>query len=214
MPGGEQAIREPWRMAAAHLRSAGLQLDLPGVEPSAASAVLRMLQRSVHAPLTSSMGRLFDAVAAIAGAKRTVSYEGQAAIALEWLATGVEPDRAYPVDLLDQGERVIVDTRPLVAAVVADVAGGATPGQVGRRFHSAVVELIARVCARLRGRTGLDTVALSGGVFANAILTREATLRLAADGFRVLRHRLVPPNDGGLSLGQLAAAAARDVRKE
>jgi hydrogenase maturation protein HypF len=215
MPGGEQAIREPWRMAAAHLRSAGLQPDLPRVEPSALSAVMRMLERSIQAPLTSSMGRLFDAVAAIAGARSgAISYEGQAAIALEWLSTGVEPDRAYPFGLFEEGERVVVDTRPLVAAVASDVRAGAGPAQVGRRFHSAVVELIAAVCARLRARTALDAVALSGGVFANSILSRETARRLASDGFRVLRHRLVPPNDGGLCLGQLAAAAARDERKE
>jgi hydrogenase maturation protein HypF len=161
------------------------------------------------------MGRLFDAVAAIAGARSTaVSYEGQAAIALEWLATGLDPENAYPVELFERGDALIVDTRPLIAAVAADIRRGAAPAAVARRFHSAVVELIVRVCGRLRERAGLDSVALSGGVFMNSILLREATRRLTAGGFRVLRHRLVPPNDGGLSLGQLAAAAALDEVKE
>jgi hydrogenase maturation protein HypF len=185
------------------------------VDAAALGSVLRQLERPVNAPLTSSMGRLFDAVAAIAGARRAeVTYEGQAAIALEWLATGFESDRAYPVELFAQGDRLIVDSRPIVAAAFADARAGATAGQIGRRFHSTVVELIAQVCARLRTQTGLDTVALSGGVFANALLAREAAARLSIDGFEVLRHRQVPPNDGGLCLGQLAAAAARDEERE
>jgi hydrogenase maturation protein HypF len=143
-----------------------------------------------------------------------VTYEGQAAIALEWLATGVEPDVAYPVELFDDGDRLVVDTRPVVAAAARDVARGATPERVGRRFHSTVVELIARTCERLRTRTGLGRVALTGGVFANALLGDEAERRLAGDGFEVIRHTLVPPNDGGLCLGQLAAASARDRIEE
>jgi len=211
MPGGERAIREPWRMAVAHLRAAGEDTALPGVDPAAISAVRRMLDRSVSSPLTSSMGRLFDAVAAIAGARASqVTYEGQAAIALEWLATGLDPDRAYPFELFEQGDRLVVDTRPLVAAAAADARAGAGAARIGRRFHSAVVDLIAAVCARLRRRTGLEAVALSGGVFVNAILAREAAARLETDGFRVLRHRVVPPNDGGLCLGQLAAVCALD----
>ena len=211
MPGGERAIREPWRMAVAHLRAAGEDTALPGVDPAAISAVRRMLDRSVSSPLTSSMGRLFDAVAAIAGARASqVTYEGQAAIALEWLATGLDPDRAYPFELFEQGDRLVVDTRPLVAAAAADARAGAGAARIGRRFHSAVVDLIAAVCARLRRRTGLEAVALSGGVFVNAILAREAAVRLETDGFRVLRHRVVPPNDGGLCLGQLAAVCALD----
>jgi hydrogenase maturation protein HypF len=215
MPGGERAIREPWRMAVAHLRAAGEDTALPGVDPAAITAVRRMLDRSVNSPLTSSMGRLFDAVAAIAGARASqVTYEGQAAIALEWLATGLDPDGAYPVELFEQGDRLVVDTRPLVAAAAADARAGAGAARIGRRFHSAVVDLIAAVCGRLRRRTGLEAVALSGGVFVNAILAREAAVRLETDGFRVLRHRVVPPNDGGLCLGQLAAVCALDGSKE
>jgi hydrogenase maturation protein HypF len=215
MPGGERAIREPWRMAVAHLRAAGEDDALPGVDPAALSAVRRMLERSVNSPLTSSMGRLFDAIAAIAGACASeVSYEGQAAVALEWLATGLDPDRAYPVELFEQGDRLVVDTRPVVAAALADARAGAGAARIGRRFHSTVVEMIAAVCGRLRQRTGLATVALSGGVFVNAILAREAAARLEAGGFQVLRHRVVPPNDGGLCLGQLAAVSALDRIKE
>ena len=200
MPGGEQAIREPWRMAIAHLRAAGEDPAGLGFDECA----LRM-----HGPLTSSMGRLFDAVSAIAGVRQSrVSYEGQAAIELEWAAGGVDVAAPYPVDLIEEEDRIVIDTRPLIAAAARDARSN-VPG-IARRFHFGVVEIIARVCARLRERTGIEVVALTGGVFMNAILLRESSSRLAARGFQVLRHRLVPPNDGGLALGQLAAAAARD----
>ena len=215
LPGGEQAAREPWRMALAHLRAAGRPLgDLEvarRVPPEAVRAVERMLERGFNSPLTSSMGRLFDAVAAIAFASTRVSYEGQAAIRLEALAASAAADGSYPFELCGQAP-LRVDPRPAVLAAAADARRGASAAAIARRFHSGVVEMVAQVCGRLRAATGLRTAALSGGVFLNAILTAEAEVRLAADGFRVLRHRLVPPNDGGLSLGQLAVVAARDAR--
>ena len=195
MPGGEQAIREPWRMAVSYLRAAGEEVEADGV-------LLRMLERGVNSPLTSSMGRLFDAAAAISGLRGRVSYEGQRAVELEWLATGADGEPPYPVEL-DGG---IVDTRPLIRALARDAREGLAAARIARRFHSSVVELIARTCVWLRDRGAPDSVALSGGVFMNAILLEEASQRLSALGFRVLRHLLVPPNDGGLALGQLAAA--------
>jgi hydrogenase maturation protein HypF len=199
MPGGEAAIREPWRMAASHLRAAG--------EPH------RPVPLS--GPLTSSMGRLFDAVAAIAGAHAgRVDYEAQAAIALEWRATGVDADEAYPAEVFESGGALVLDPRPLIRAVSHAVRAGRQPHEIARRFHSAVIAWVVRTCRLLRERTGIITVALSGGVFMNAILAQECAARLSGEGFRVLRHRLVPPNDGGLSLGQLAAAAARDAGGE
>jgi hydrogenase maturation protein HypF len=175
---------------------------------------MKMLERRLHTPLTSSAGRLFDAVAALAGLRDRVSYEGQAAMELEWLATDVAPDRAYPFDLMDETEGdppekiLIVDTRPLINAVAADAGRKVAAPLIARRFHSTMADLLAAVCARLRQQTGLGVVALSGGVFMNALLTSEVTARLVEAGFRVYRQRLVPPNDGGLSLGQLAIAAA------
>jgi hydrogenase maturation protein HypF len=172
-----------------------------------------MLERRLNTPWTSSAGRLFDAVAALAGVRDRVSYEGQAAIELEWLAEGAPPDGAYPFDLSvpTQGSAdapLVVDTRPLIRGVAEDVERGTGAATIARRFHSAMVEMIAVVCGRLRKDAGLSDVVLSGGVFLNALLTREVGARLTDDGFRVHRHRLVPPNDGGLSLGQLAVAAA------
>ena len=118
------------------------------------------------------------------------------------------------MELFEEGDRLVIDPRPVVAAALADARAGAGAARIGRRFHSTVVEMIAAVCGRLRRRTGLATVALSGGVFVNAILAREAAARLEAGGFQVLRHRVVPPNDGGLCLGQLAAVSALDRSKE
>jgi hydrogenase maturation protein HypF len=208
LPGGDRAIREPWRMAVSHLADA--HAELPELRarllPVELRTVERMLARGLNTPRTSSAGRLFDAVASLAGVRDRVSYEGQAAIELEWLATEIAPDGAYPFDL--GGDPLVIDTRPLIRAVVADVSRGVGAALVARRFHSTLVELIAEVCSRLRAATGIDAVTLSGGVFLNALLTQEVSRRLAADGFRVYRHRLVPPNDGGLSLGQLAVAAA------
>jgi len=143
-----------------------------------------------------------------------VKYEGEAAIGLEWRATGIEPEDAYPAEIFEAGDALVLDPRPLVRAVSRDRAGGVAPQRIARRFHSAVVSWVVRTCVLLRERTGVPTVALSGGVFMNAILAHECAAGLAVEGFRVLRHRLVPPNDGGLCLGQLAAAAARDAGEE
>ena len=205
MPGGEQATREPWRMAVAHLRAAGEAAGNLAPAP-ALRAVERMLERSFNSPLTSSMGRLFDAVAAIAGVCRQVSFEGQAAIRLESLATGLAPDGVYDFQL----EGPLIRCAPLVSAVARDVRGGVEPARIARRFHSTVVEIAAQVCERLRAQSGIAEVVLSGGVFMNAILLSETLERLAARGFRVFRHHRVPPNDGGLCLGQLAVAAAKE----
>jgi hydrogenase maturation protein HypF len=203
-------------MAVAHLADAGC--ENPGMErrldPAALRTVRTMLERRFHSPLTSSAGRLFDAVSTLAGLRPRVSYEGQAAMELEWLATGLRPDGVYPFDLEEArsgpGDEItlVVDTRPLIRAVAEEAGRGIEPARIGRRFHATMVAMIASVCGRLREATGLGVVVLSGGVFMNALLTSKVEARLEGDGFRVYRHRLVPPNDGGLSLGQLAVAAA------
>jgi hydrogenase maturation protein HypF len=151
----------------------------------------------------------------LAGLRNRVSFEGQAAIEWEWLASDLVADGGYPYALTETGQSQstdpdwIIDTRPLVRAVVRDLEAGVAAARIARRFHTTLVEMIDDVCARLRGQTGLRQVVLSGGVFMNGLLTTEAAARLECDGFEVYRHQLVPPNDGGLSLGQLAIAAAR-----
>ncbi|HVL70195.1 MAG TPA: carbamoyltransferase HypF [Vicinamibacterales bacterium] len=216
LPGGEQAVREPWRMAVAHLLDAGCSVDaFAARHRQAFPVIVRMIERRLNTPLTSSAGRLFDAVAAIAGLRDTVSFEGQAAMQLE-AAAGAAPgggDDGYPVDLLDGAGTLEMDTRPLIAAAAFDAQRGRDAGMIARRFHAGLADAAARTCERLRTALGHDTVVLSGGVFLNALLTRECERRLIARGFRVLRHERVPPNDGGLSLGQAAVAAARFRRR-
>jgi hydrogenase maturation protein HypF len=204
LPGGDAAVREPWRMALSHLVDAGTPFPAFTTRQDAHSLriVERMIDRRLNTPMTSSVGRLFDAVAALAGVRDRVSHEGQAAIELESLAWSVPPEGGYPFAI---EENLTIDTRPLIAAVVADRGTG--PARVARRFHSTLVEIIRTMCGRIRATTGLETVVLSGGVFLNALLTSETMTALARDGFVVYRHQLVPPGDGGLSLGQLAVAA-------
>jgi hydrogenase maturation protein HypF len=211
MPGGDQAIREPWRMALAHLLDASGTDDLLASHvPTVALRTARtMIERQFNTPLTSSAGRLFDAVASLAGVRDRVTFEGQAAVELEWLAAEAATDNAYPFDLVQMGPEatLAIDTRPIIQAVARDARQRTDTRRIARRFHSTMVELIATVCDRLRQATGLKVVVLSGGVFMNALLTQEASGRLQREGFQVYCHRLVPPNDGGLSLGQLAIAA-------
>jgi hydrogenase maturation protein HypF len=210
MPGGDQAIREPWRMAISHLRDA--QVLNPALRarllPSEMRVIERMLERGLRTPLTSSAGRLFDAVAALSGVRLCVAYEGQAAVELEGLACGAAQDVVYPYAVEQPGATLVLDTRPLIAAVAEDGNRKVSAALIARRFHSTLVAIIVQVCRREREQCGIGAVVLSGGVFQNALLTREASAKLREDGFRVYRHRLVPPNDGGLSLGQVAIGAA------
>jgi hydrogenase maturation protein HypF len=159
-------------------------------------------------------------VASLAGVRDTVSYEGQAAVELEWLATQMPCDGSYPFEITTPhtGPHVAtvggppkpseIDTRPLIRALLADVEQGAESRKIARRFHSTIVEIIAATCGAIRQETTLAAVALSGGVFMNALIATETAARLRADGFRVYRHIQVPPNDGGICLGQLAIGAA------
>ena len=221
MAGGEQAIREPWRMAAAHVLDAAVDWSILGkfnIPARKVHTVRRMLDRRFNTQSTSSVGRLFDAVAALAGLQTEVQFEGQAAMELEWLATDIPPDHGYTFGLVDaeegasEQESIVIDTRSMIAAVASDVHSGVPVARIARRFHSSLVEVIAQTCIRLRDQTGVEATVLSGGVFQNSLLLSEAVLRLVGEGFRVYRHELVPPNDGGLCLGQLAIGAAWQIR--
>lgn len=206
LPGGDATVHRPYRMALAHLHAAGVAWtdDLPCVAACAADerAVLEhQLRTGLGCTPTSSMGRLFDAVSSLAGVRHAADYEGQAAIELEGRSRSVEAaGGAYRF-----GEPM--DATPVIRAVANDVRTGVPSSLIGARFHSAVVDLVATVARRARAETGLSTVALSGGVFQNALLLTGACRVLRRDGFTVLRHRVVPPNDGGLALGQLIIAA-------
>jgi hydrogenase maturation protein HypF len=219
LPGGEQAIHQPWRMAAAYLaRTYGdtfLTLDIPFVrqlDRSKWRVLSQMIAKGINCPQTSSMGRLFDAVAAIVCLQTEVQYEGQAAIELEALATTCA-DRVtnYPF-LLHPDRPMRLDVAPVIDAIVKDIVRGVSPASIARRFHLTVTAMLADTCYDVRKQTGLNTVALSGGVFQNQLLLEQLITRLETMEFEVYINRRVPPNDGGLSLGQLAVAAAR-IRK-
>ena len=174
MPGSEKAVHEPWRMAVSHLTDAGCDDSSVAARVGGISikAVRRMISRQFNTPQTSSAGRLFDAVASLAGIRDQVSYEGQAAIEMEHLATGLEVNGSYPFEISGEGPWV-VDTRPLIGAVLADVTKGTKCGVMARRFHSTVVDMIASACRKIAKSSGVTTVVLSGGVFLNALLTGE-----------------------------------------
>ena len=211
MPGAAAAIRAPWRMALSYLRQTfgegyrDLGIDfLSAVDHGQAEVIDRMAARGVNAPLTSSMGRLFDGVAALLGLRHTVAFEGQAAMELEMCAADGEEGH-YEVAWQDAAP-IAIPTAPIVAGVVTDLQQGKTPSHISRKFHTTLVRLFTELCGHLRRRADLDRVVLSGGVFQNALLLQELSRTLAAAGFSVYTQRLVPPNDGGIALGQAVVA--------
>ncbi|MYW45232.1 carbamoyltransferase HypF [Streptomyces sp. SID161] len=212
LPGGDAGVANPCRLALARLWAAGLPWTplLPSVTACSDTerAVLRrQLERQVACVPTSSMGRLFDAVSSLVGVCHRAGYEAQAAAELE--AAALEADGsdtvAYPFGL-GGGDSLGCDPAPMLTALLHDQARGTPVPLLAARFHRGVARAVTEICHRARTATGLATVALTGGVFANALLEQECAVRLAGDGFTVLRHGEVPPNDGGLALGQLMVA--------
>jgi len=210
MPGGERAILEPWRMAAAHLyRTFGeefLNWDLPFVPYVRNWEVLRrMLDQGVASPFTSSAGRLFDAVSAVVGVHPgPVAYEGQAAMELE--ASAEDGEGAYELEVVREDGMWVVETKSLWRTLVEDFLGGAPVPDISGKFHRGLARAVAEVCIRMRGETGVRKVALSGGVFQNAYLLERTISLLEKEGFRVYHNLVVPPNDGGICLGQALVA--------
>lgn len=212
LPGGDAAIRHPRRMALAHLAAAGIEWHphLPPVEatPESERKILaRQLETGFGTVPTSSMGRLFDAVASLAGLAQESRFEGEAAMALEAAAEGSEGGEPYRFALLDE-ECLRLDPSPVLAAIVRDRLRGEPAGKIAARFHAAVADALVAACVHGRKKTGIATVALSGGVFQNVLLLRLAKDGLVRAGFEVLTHHKVPPNDGGLALGQAVICGA------
>jgi hydrogenase maturation protein HypF len=216
LPGGEAAIREPWRMACAWLAAAtgerapavpaGLRAD---VDERSWDVVCELVRSGLGSPPTTSMGRLFDAVAAICGIRSRVNYEGQAAAELEAISDPAERD-AYPLASVDRGPGPLtLDARETVREIARDVELGIPPPRIGGRFHEAVALATASACGREAERAGTDTVVLSGGVFQNRLLLERTAGLLGDAGLRVLWPLELPPNDGGIAYGQVAVAAAR-----
>jgi hydrogenase maturation protein HypF len=209
LPGGDASIKKPARTALALLWSLGLEWDEKlspvTVFTEQEQVILRaQLERKINTPLTSSMGRLFDAAAALAGVRQTVNYEGQAAIEFEALADSAE-GKAYSFSL-DQDQ---VQVRTAVESLISDVLAGVPVSKISARFHNGLAACVLEVCSKIRSETGIDEVALSGGVWQNITLIGRTLSLLKEEGFRVYIHREVPANDGGLSLGQTVIAAAR-----
>ncbi len=217
LPGGAAAIRQPWRMGISNLialygEEETVKLPLAVVRNAGerdARLIARLAERGLNTPPTSSAGRLFDAVAALAGVPGTqrTTYEGQAAIELE-LAADRPMSRGYPFRLRQDGEAWTVETREIIGGVVEDLMAGRGAGEISARFHRTMAEVVVAGCERVRDAGGANAVALSGGTFQNMLLLEQATELLEERGFEVHRHRRVPANDGGLALGQAVLANA------
>lgn len=220
LPGGEKSVREPWRNAYAHLaRALGRDWierspELPIARYLATKSLATLdaaLMRRLNAPLASSTGRLFDAVAAALDVcMDRQSYEGQAGMMLEALAEPlIGTERNYPFALTWDGSRLIIDPAPMWRNLIADLMNDAVPAQISARFHVGLIEALTTAVAQIACTRPVRHVVLSGGVFANRLLLEGLTDRLNEAGFRVLHHHRVPANDGGLALGQACIAAAR-----
>jgi len=216
LPGGAAAIREPWRTAVSHLwASFGpdlLKLPIPlfrQIPQTRVRTVLQMIERQVNSPLTSSCGRLFDAVAALINLRLEVNYEAQAAVELEMCRDATAAGQPYPFGLSEADNLLQIDSRPLFRAIVEDLLRGAAAGEISQRFHDGLLEALAAIARILRRRTSLNIVCLSGGTFQNACLANGLEHQLQSDGFEVYTHSQVPAGDGGISLGQAVVAAHR-----
>jgi hydrogenase maturation protein HypF len=228
MPGGDAAAKEPWRMGISYLYDAlGMAMmgrDIPmlasafqqGVTkisgPEKVAFLIRMIDKKVNCPLTSSMGRLFDAVASITGLCHINTFDGQAAARLE-MAAKKEAEGVYPYPDIESfltGEGLLViNCRQIIRGIADDIENQVNVGLISRKFHRTVSRLFTEVCTRLRSETGINTVAMSGGVFQNITLSAMLESDLKKEGFEVCFHKQLPPNDGGLSLGQAVIAAER-----
>jgi hydrogenase maturation protein HypF len=214
LAGGDRAIREPWRMAVSYLRDAlgkdPISLSLPGWDEIAEkkiAIVTSMMARGLNTIKTSSCGRLFDAVASIAGLRHEVNYEGQAAVELEMVAAdGVFESYPFDIDLTPCAWEI--DMRPAIESLVGEIKMKNSIDSIAAKFHNTLVSVIVEVCSRIRESDGLNLICLSGGTFQNGYLLERAIPALRAREFAVYLNRRVPPNDGGISLGQAVIANA------
>ena len=217
LPGGDYAIRQPWRMGMSYLLDtfgeAADSLPVPlyeQVPESRRTLLAQIIAKRVNTTATSSCGRLFDAVASILGVRQEISYEGEAAIELEMLVSKANSG-SYPFDIATDGT---VDLRPTIKALVNEKCRDQDIGAIAARFHNTLAEIIVEVCRRIRSSDGLSRVCLSGGTFQNFTLLEKTLQRLRENQFEVYLHSGVPPNDGGLSLGQAMVANAQLARSQ
>ena len=220
LPGGDAAIKRPYRTATGYILSLlgeAVLNDLARQPQSAFSArvsqpeteiIARQIERRLNTPLTSSMGRLFDAISALAGIRDEIDYEGQAAVELEMAAysENLRSDQSYPYHIIVDKEMKIVLLGDLLSAITKELAQGVSPGKISLKFHNTIARMTGEMCRLLADETGIDRVALSGGVFQNRLLLKKTVKLLEDSGFQVFTHRQVPCNDGGISLGQAVIA--------
>jgi hydrogenase maturation protein HypF len=212
LAGGALAIKKPYRTAIGYLLALGLELDrqlpfLKNIDPGEIDIIQSQIENDINAPLTSSLGRLFDAVAALIGVRGIIDYEAQAAIDLETLASrAVSESARYPFTVSKPDGPSIIKVHDLFAAILNDLHNRTPRARIAARFHNTVAQIILEMCQKISPRTGIAGVALSGGVFQNRMLLRQAAALLESAGFEVYTHRQVPCNDGGISLGQVAIA--------
>ncbi len=219
LPGGDTAVREPWRMAMAYLFQAlggsvfTLDHQVARILPETERVIFaQMLRRGINSPLTSSCGRLFDAVAALLNLRHIVSYDGQGAIELEALAESAEDMNEESYSFTISSNKAVplqLDFFPMFTEILNDINAGVGAPAIAHRFHRTVASAVTDVCLQIAGSTGLDRAVLSGGVFQNRLLTEMIYTALTSRGITVYTHRLVPPNDGGIALGQAAIAGRR-----
>jgi hydrogenase maturation protein HypF len=218
MPGGAAAIKEPWRMAVSYLHDALGQefknLRLPFLnkfDEKKIKIIEKMIEKKVNSPDTSSLGRFFDSIAAICGIRNTVHFEGQAAIELE-MAAGEKTDEIYDYEWTS-GDVYRILPGPVIRGIVKDIENGFHICKISSKFHQTLVRLFSDLCETIRKETELKRIVLSGGVFQNSLLLTGLSETLEKKDFKVFTHRLVPANDGGISLGQAVVAATKIARK-
>jgi hydrogenase maturation protein HypF len=212
LPGGALVIKKPYRTAIGYLLALGIELDekLPfskQIAPKEIGIIRDQVKKKINTPLTSSMGRLFDAVSALIGVRGVIEYEAQAAIDLETLATDNEDEtRCYPFSTKSQNDIDIIKIHEILAAIIKDLEQNTAKAIIAARFHNTITQMIVEVCRKISSQTGIRKTVLSGGVFQNRLLLRKTIPLLESAGLEVYTHRQVPCNDGGISLGQVAIA--------
>ena len=221
VPGGEAAIKKPWRLAAGYIltllgENASLN-DLPilkKVESADIDLIRRQLETRLNTPLTSSMGRLFDAVSAMLGIRGVIYYEAQAACELEAVAGACtdKSETAYSCDISNEQGISVIRIKSILEAIIDDLRNGRDTATIAHRFHITIARIVSDMCVTIRRDTGIRNVALSGGVFQNRLLLKKVVPLLEYEGFTVYTHRRVPCNDGGISLGQAVIANYREVK--
>ncbi len=212
LPGGDKAVAQPWRMTYSYLysiygkKAQDLKIDFnQRLDYNKLSIIEKMIDRKINSPLTSSCGRLFDAVSLLIGLRDEISYEGQAAMEMESLCAS-EIEEGYGFDIYKENGEFIIDPERIFKEIINNLKKGVNKEVIAAKFHNTVADFTANLCGKIRKNTNLNKIALSGGVFQNRYLTERIISLLEKDGFQVYIQRKVPPNDGGISLGQAVVA--------